>query len=63
MGLTILQRNKADGNAENFATLDKAITTSENGETIRKVGILAKEREINIESGGMLAAWEQHMDE
>ena len=61
LALTILERNKADGNAENFATLFQAVTASENGAT-HKMGLLMKERAWNKESGGMLGAWEQYLD-
>lgn len=60
--LTILERNKTDDNANNFATLLKAINASENGDT-HKVGVFMKERSVNKESGGMLGAWETLLDE
>lgn len=44
----LLLRNKEDGNAENYATLLKEASSDEP----TKVGVLAKERAMNKESGG-----------
>jgi nucleosome binding factor SPN SPT16 subunit len=61
-GLTLLERNKADGNAENFATLLKAINDSEDGETLN-VGVFMKERANNKEDGTVVATFEEKLDE
>lgn len=61
-GLTILERNKADGNAENFATLLKAVNDSDEEEATRKVGVFMKERAANKEGGGIVAACEEKLD-
>ena len=57
-----MERNKADGNAENFATLLKAVNDSEEGET-HNVGVFMKERANNKEGGGVVATCEEKLDE
>ena len=61
-GLTLLSRNKADGNAENFAALLKAMNDSEEVDN-HKVGLLMKERAANKGGGGIVGACEERLDE
>lgn len=66
LGLTLLMRNKADNNAENFATLLKEAGMTENGENgkgKKKVGVLTKERGSNKKDGTILAGWEKQLDD
>lgn len=67
----LLLRNKEDNNAENYQTLwtEAGIpeTNGENGkdDDTKKhpIGVIAKERANNKESGGILGPWEQKLDE
>lgn len=59
----LLLRNKEDGNAANYEALWEAVAAARvNGEK-RAVGVLAKEREANAGTGGMLAPWEAQLTE
>lgn len=62
----LLQRNKEDGNAENYATLLKHVTDDGgNSSSPVKVGVLMKERSMNKESGekSIVQAYEGKLEE
>jgi nucleosome binding factor SPN SPT16 subunit len=58
----LLLRNKEDGNAENYDLLWKQAVGDDNKEA-PKLGLLAKERTVNKENGGILGPWEEKLDE
>lgn len=67
----LLLRNKEDNNAENYEILWKEAgipeTNGDNGDgaDVKKhpIGLIAKERTNNKESGGILGPWEQKLEE
>uniref|UniRef100_A0A7S2V990 FACT complex subunit n=1 Tax=Entomoneis paludosa TaxID=265537 RepID=A0A7S2V990_9STRA len=56
----LLLRNKEDSNEENYTTLWKAGGL---GSEERKLGVILKERETNVSSGGILGPWESKLTE
>lgn len=56
----LLLRNKEDSNAENYEILTKAGGL---GSSDCKLGIITKEREMNVEGGGILGPWEAKLTE
>lgn len=67
-GLTLLQRNKADENAENYATLFKEAGLDKdpaaNGDSKKKVGIFKKEwANEDCNTGAILTPWQKKIDD
>lgn len=61
--ISFLLRSKEDGNANNYETLWRELSEARiNGEK-RKIGAFVKEREGNIEGGGLLGPWEKKLSE
>jgi nucleosome binding factor SPN SPT16 subunit len=56
----LLVRSKEDANAANYETLWKALLSSSQQP---KLGLFTKEREANVSGGGLLAPWEQKINE
>ena len=56
----LLLRNKEDSNAENYETLSKA---SGLGKEDCILGVILKEREMNVSGGGLLGPWEAKLTE
>jgi nucleosome binding factor SPN SPT16 subunit len=74
-GIHLLMRNKEDNNEANYKLLweeagipaaDSGANGGENGGDDKKkhvIGMLLKERANNLKAGGLLAPWEQKLDE
>jgi nucleosome binding factor SPN SPT16 subunit len=56
----LLVRSKEDANAANYEALWKALLSSSQQP---KLGLFTKEREANVSGGGLLAPWEQKINE
>jgi nucleosome binding factor SPN SPT16 subunit len=61
--ITFLLRSKDDANAKNYDILWKELSDARINADKRKIGTFVKEREGNIEGGGLLGPWEKKISE
>lgn len=61
--ITFLLRSKEDANANNYDVLWKELSDARINGDKRKIGAFVKEREGNIEGGGLLGPWEKKLSE